>query len=70
MPSYDEWPFLDPTTPQGEEFERVLKEAIHQLLNNEGPWKKAVQVCKHCKLQNEYAIPNQSDGSYICYNCK
>jgi hypothetical protein len=26
--------------------------------------------CKNCNQFNEYATPNQSDGSYICYNCR
>lgn len=26
--------------------------------------------CKLCNLLNEYAEANQSDGTYICYNCK
>lgn len=26
--------------------------------------------CKKCKEHNEYAEPNQSDGSFICYSCR
>lgn len=28
-----------------------------------------IVICKECNTQNEYALPNQKDGSYICYNC-
>jgi hypothetical protein len=26
--------------------------------------------CKKCKDYNEYAEPNQEDGSFICYRCR
>ena len=26
--------------------------------------------CKRCKITNEYAGPNQSDGTYVCYQCR
>lgn len=26
--------------------------------------------CKKCKEKYEYAEPNQSDGSFICYSCR
>ena len=26
--------------------------------------------CKTCNVINEYAEPNQKDGSYICFNCR
>jgi len=26
--------------------------------------------CKMCNIKNEYADPNQDDGTYICYNCR
>lgn len=26
--------------------------------------------CKKCKNYNEYAIPNQDDGTFICYSCR
>lgn len=29
--------------------------------------RKEVLVCKECKTPNEYALPNQPDGTYICY---
>ncbi len=25
---------------------------------------------KHCGVFNEYAVPNQDDGSYLCYTCR
>jgi hypothetical protein len=31
---------------------------------------KKIISCKCCNQTNEYAKPNQSDGSYICYNCR
>lgn len=31
--------------------------------------KGAVCVCK-CGMRNEYAEPNQKDGSYVCYVCR
>ena len=27
-------------------------------------------VCKSCNAKNEYAGPNQSDGTYVCYQCR
>ena len=27
-------------------------------------------VCKVCKLKNDFADPNQWDGSYLCYECR
>lgn len=27
-------------------------------------------VCKLCNMTNEYAVPNQKDATYVCYNCK
>lgn len=30
----------------------------------------AVCICKKCNTQNEQAEPNQSDGSYVCFNCR
>jgi hypothetical protein len=27
-------------------------------------------VCKKCFTHNEYAGPNMSDGTYLCYNCR
>mgnify|MGYP001561891562 CR=1 FL=1 len=32
--------------------------------------KKKRHACKTCSMVNEYAESNQSDGSYICYNCR
>lgn len=29
-----------------------------------------VCVCKKCNEQNEYAEPNQPDGSYLCVSCR
>lgn len=26
--------------------------------------------CSNCKTINEYGSPNQTDGSYLCYNCR
>lgn len=26
--------------------------------------------CVKCNLKNEYAIPNQKDGTYVCYMCR
>lgn len=26
--------------------------------------------CRKCQAYNEYAEPNQSDGYYMCYNCR
>lgn len=28
------------------------------------------QICTKCKTINEYAEPNQPDGTYICYGCR
>lgn len=28
------------------------------------------RVCKKCSTVNEYALSNQVDGSYLCYNCR
>lgn len=27
-------------------------------------------VCSRCNMQNDYAEPNQPDGSYICFGCR
>lgn len=27
-------------------------------------------VCKKCNTSNEYAAPNQDDGTYICFGCR
>lgn len=27
-------------------------------------------VCRKCHERNQYAAPNQKDGSYICYGCR
>lgn len=27
-------------------------------------------VCRKCNAKNEYANPNQPDGSYVCYECR
>lgn len=65
--------FLDPSTPEGQRFHEAVQEALRQLKNGEGPWAKIVnpvQICKACKLKNEFATPNQPDGSYICYECR
>jgi hypothetical protein len=32
--------------------------------------KNNVCACKACGITNEYAEPNQSDGTYVCYNCR
>lgn len=40
---------------------------------NAGQWIKissSLLSCKKCGLINEWAKPNQKDGSYICYNCR
>ncbi len=29
-----------------------------------------IVYCKFCNLQNEYGAVNQTDGSYICFNCR
>lgn len=34
------------------------------------PYENIIMVCKKCNLRNEYAVSNQSDGSYICYECR
>jgi hypothetical protein len=26
--------------------------------------------CSQCNLLNEYAVPNQSNGTYLCYSCR
>ncbi len=26
--------------------------------------------CKSCNFKNDYACANQSDGSYLCFNCR
>lgn len=33
-------------------------------------WGNITMICTNCKIQNEYAKPNQSNGTYICYNCR
>lgn len=32
--------------------------------------KAAGMRCKSCNASNEYAEPNQNDGSYLCYDCR
>lgn len=27
-------------------------------------------VCKRCNMLNQYAAPNQKDGTYLCYGCR
>lgn len=27
-------------------------------------------TCVRCKITNEYAAPNQKDGTYVCYSCR
>lgn len=27
-------------------------------------------ICKLCNMKNEFAEPNQKDGSYVCYSCR
>jgi hypothetical protein len=27
-------------------------------------------VCRECKDKNDFAEPNQPDGSYICFGCR
>ncbi len=27
-------------------------------------------VCRRCNARNEYAVSNQKDGSYICFECR
>ena len=27
-------------------------------------------ICRKCKTPNEFAAPNQSDGSYLCFECR
>lgn len=27
-------------------------------------------VCRKCNSKNEYAEPNQKDGTYVCYECR
>lgn len=57
---------LDPSDPT-----RVLSE---EELAAEKALEKAKSInghtCKACNEKNEYATPNQTDGSYICYNCR
>lgn len=33
---------------------------------------KSIKICncKICNTTNEYAQPNQSDGTYLCYDCR
>lgn len=31
------------------------------------PMQKPILRCKNCNTTNEYAVPNQTDGTYICY---
>jgi hypothetical protein len=26
--------------------------------------------CRKCNMKNEFAAPNQKDGSYVCYTCR
>lgn len=32
--------------------------------------KAAGYICDKCSEFNEYAEPNQADGTYICYRCR
>ena len=27
-------------------------------------------ICKKCNAKNDYAEPNQSDGTYLCFECR
>ena len=27
-------------------------------------------ICKRCNSKNDYAQPNQADGTYICFECR
>lgn len=27
-------------------------------------------ICKKCNAQNEFALPNQKDGTYVCFECR
>jgi hypothetical protein len=29
-----------------------------------------IAVCKVCNTTNQYAVANQTDGSYLCYDCR
>ena len=42
---------------------RIIAEAVSGRLLKE-------VVCKKCKEQNEYAEPNQEDGSFVCKSCR
>jgi hypothetical protein len=34
------------------------------------PNKQSGHKCSRCKIFNEYAESNQSDGTYLCYSCR
>jgi hypothetical protein len=27
-------------------------------------------ICCQCNYRNEFGVPNRSDGTYVCYNCR
>jgi hypothetical protein len=37
---------------------------------NHPPTSSNGRICKSCSILNEYALSNQDDGSYICFNCR
>ena len=39
-------------------------------LKNKSTNKSSGMVCKSCKNYNEYAEPNQNDGTFRCYGCR
>jgi hypothetical protein len=62
------WPMIPKTiTPDPSDPTRVLEEE-EQTIKRSTP--AGQHVCSKCNEKNEYAEPNQSDGSYICYNCR
>lgn len=48
--------------------------ALDGLIMPKSEWErlraKSGVYCKRCSMFNEYGVSNQTDGGYICYNCR
>lgn len=50
-----------------------LKKGFGFLIIDEQPVAESsndLVSCTKCNVINEYAQPNQTDGSYVCYSCR
>jgi hypothetical protein len=46
------------------EYESSFVGQLREILSKSG------MRCKSCGMKNEYAEPNQKDGTYMCFNCR